>query len=177
MSCYCLCKLKLNRVTPSAPPSPPPSASAILSMIQQQEQHVDWEAPAALASVLCNDSNKRCIDCASPHQVEWASLGFGTLLCLKCAGFHRSLGVHITAVKSTTLDRWTDREVQCLVYGGNERYQSYYSLISIRATSVEDMHPTLPPLRGMEKYTVAQLLFYRYSKCLVRLAMIRCCDW
>jgi hypothetical protein len=31
-------------------------------MIQQQEQHVDWEAPAALASVLCNDSNKRCID-------------------------------------------------------------------------------------------------------------------
>ena len=174
MSCYCLCKLKLNRVTPSAPHSPPPSVSSILSMIQQQ--HVDWEAPAALASVLCTDSNQRGIDCASPHQVEWASLGFGTLLCLKCAGFHRSLGVHITAVKSTTLDRWTDREVQCLVYGGNERYQSYYSLISIRATSLEDMHPTLPPLRGMEKYTVAQLLFYRYSKCLVRLAMIICCD-
>lgn len=157
MSCYYLGKL--NRVTPSAPP--PPSSSAIQSMIQQQ-QHVDWEAPAALTSVLINDSNKRCIDCASPHQVEWASLGFGTLVCLKCAGFHRSLGVHITAVKSTTLDRWTDREVQCLVYGGNERFQLYYASISIRGTSTaEGILPTLPPLIGVEKYTVAQLLFYR----------------
>lgn len=170
MSCYCLlCKLKLNRVTPSAPS--PPSASVILSMIQQQQldqQHVEWEAPAALASVLSNDSNKRCIDCATPHQVEWASLGFGTLVCLKCAGFHRSLGVHITAVKSTTLDRWADREVQCLVYGGNERFQSYYASISIRGTSTAEEietihHPTLlPPLIGVEKYTIAQLLFYRY---------------
>jgi len=71
--------------------------------------------------------------------------------------------VHITAVKSTTLDRWTDREVRCLVYGGNERFKSYYATISISGSSAEDMPLTLPPLSGVAKYTIAQLLFYRLS--------------
>jgi hypothetical protein len=29
----------------------------------------------------------------------------------KCAGIHRSLGTHISKVKSATLDKWTDEQI------------------------------------------------------------------
>jgi hypothetical protein len=36
----------------------------------------------------------------------WASINLGLLLCLECSGVHRSLGSHITKVRSLTLDNW-----------------------------------------------------------------------
>ena len=38
--------------------------------------------------------------------VEWASLNLGIVLCIKCSGTHRSMGVHVSKVRSLNLDKW-----------------------------------------------------------------------
>eukprot|EP00899_Mesostigma_viride_P011742 jgi/Mesvir1/20569/Mv14813-RA.2 len=47
--------------------------------------------------------NQICADCGAPDPV-WASLNLGVLMCIDCSGTHRQLGVHISKVRSLTLD-------------------------------------------------------------------------
>lgn len=47
--------------------------------------------------------NSVCADCGGKLP-EWASLNLAVLLCIECSGIHRRLGVHISKVRSLTLD-------------------------------------------------------------------------
>ncbi|XP_058184029.1 ADP-ribosylation factor GTPase-activating protein AGD2-like isoform X5 [Rhododendron vialii] len=47
--------------------------------------------------------NNLCAECGSPDP-DWASLNLGILMCIECSGVHRNLGVHISKVRSITLD-------------------------------------------------------------------------
>ncbi|XP_051202955.1 ADP-ribosylation factor GTPase-activating protein AGD3 isoform X2 [Lolium perenne] len=49
------------------------------------------------------DGNTICADCGA-SEPDWASLNLGALLCIECSGVHRNLGVHISKVRSLTLD-------------------------------------------------------------------------
>jgi len=52
-----------------------------------------------------------CFDCDSPCGTHpWMSATYGVTLCLECAGVHRSLGVHVSFVRSLSLDQLTERE-------------------------------------------------------------------
>eukprot|EP01137_Pigoraptor_chileana_P032258 Opistho-2@21359 len=61
--------------------------------------------------------NRNCADCGS--DADWASINIGCTLCLECSGVHRSLGVHISQVRSLTLDRWRPEWIQQMQSHGN----------------------------------------------------------
>ncbi|OMJ78707.1 hypothetical protein SteCoe_21427 [Stentor coeruleus] len=49
------------------------------------------------------ESEYTCADCFTCNP-DWCSLNLGVLLCTNCSGIHRSLGSHISRVKSLQLD-------------------------------------------------------------------------
>ena len=77
---------------------------------------------------LANDimmANPLCADCGMPNP-DWVSLNLGVLLCIECSGVHRSLGVHLSKVRSLKLDSLSDSECRLLLALGNERANSIW---------------------------------------------------
>jgi Arf-GAP/coiled-coil/ANK repeat/PH domain-containing protein len=64
--------------------------------------------------------NARCADCGAAAP-EWASLNLCCLLCLQCSGVHRALGVHVSKVRSLSLDTraWEPAVMTLMAAGGN----------------------------------------------------------
>ncbi|KAG0256498.1 Arf-GAP with coiled-coil, ANK repeat and PH domain-containing protein 2 [Mortierella polycephala] len=64
--------------------------------------------------------NEVCADCKSLSPM-WASVNHGTVLCIECSGIHRSLGVHVSKVRSLNLDKWETEAVGVMLKLGNEK--------------------------------------------------------
>ncbi|KAM3176068.1 hypothetical protein ACTXT7_007234 [Hymenolepis weldensis] len=78
-----------------------------------------------IAELLKDEENKYCADCDAKGP-RWASWNLGVLLCIRCAGIHRGLGVHISKVKSLNLDSWEPQQVAMLKAVGNRRARQLY---------------------------------------------------
>jgi stromal membrane-associated protein len=71
-----------------------------------------------LEGLLKLDANRICADCGA-RGPRWASTMFGVFICIKCSGMHRSMGTHVSRVKSVSQDFWSEDEVDKMVDTGN----------------------------------------------------------
>lgn len=90
---------------------------------QRPSRNSYGENPDRLLQMLReNDQgNCWCADCGSGTKVEWVSINLAIILCIECSGIHRSLGTHISKVRSLTLDitSFTTDIVELLLLVGN----------------------------------------------------------
>ncbi|GEQ72441.1 hypothetical protein JCM33374_g6128 [Metschnikowia sp. JCM 33374] len=70
--------------------------------------------------------NKTCVDCKTAQHPRWASWNLGCFICIRCSGIHRSMGTHISRVKSVDLDVWTDEQVESMIKWGNDKCNQFW---------------------------------------------------
>ncbi|ANB13355.1 Age2p [Sugiyamaella lignohabitans] len=108
-----------------------------------------------LRTLLNDPGNKFCGDCKTSGHPRWASWSIGIFLCIRyvihlskyylwvvlrlldswtvctndaysCSGIHRSMGTHISKVRSIDLDSWSDEQIENMVKWGNKRANLYW---------------------------------------------------
>lgn len=92
---------------------------------KEKQKQVQDKCQVILGQLLREEDNKYCVDCDAKGP-RWASWNLGIFVCIRCAGIHRNLGVHISRVKSVNLDTWTPEQVACLQQMGNSKARAVY---------------------------------------------------
>ncbi|OCH94214.1 ArfGap-domain-containing protein [Obba rivulosa] len=106
--------------------------------MSKQDKATTERHAKTLRELLKRPENKVCADCKR-NDPRWASWNLGIFLCIRCSGIHRSMGTHISKVKSVDLDVWTPEQMASVQKWGN-RLANIYWEAHLRAGHVPADH-------------------------------------
>lgn len=114
------------------------SSSAVGASSKHNDHHTSVATSLIDVVMSQHESNSRCCDCGDSQTVEWISINLLCVICIKCSGVHRSMGSHVSKVRSLTLDSFTSPEILHLLRNdiSNANVNSIYESNDLQATKI-----------------------------------------
>ncbi|TYH90140.1 hypothetical protein ES332_A13G029200v1 [Gossypium tomentosum] len=124
-------------------PRPPSNVTSPNSHGTSEIEQTGYRAEPISSLLRKIPGNDVCAEC-SAVEPDWASLNLGILLCIECSGVHRNLGVHISKVRSLTLDVkvWEPSIVELFCTLGNAYCNSIWEGLLLKNESVDEPKAT-----------------------------------
>eukprot|EP01129_Flabellula_baltica_P015705 TRINITY_DN8097_c0_g1_i1.p1 TRINITY_DN8097_c0_g1~~TRINITY_DN8097_c0_g1_i1.p1 ORF type:complete len:463 (-),score=97.37 TRINITY_DN8097_c0_g1_i1:3-1391(-) len=131
--------------------------SKLLGDERENSSSESGEGKQSLYSLLDLDENQNCSDCLA-EDPDWASLTFGVFLCLDCSGIHRSLGSHISFVRSVALDKWEEEQIEVMARENNSEANSFWEKeLNVKKPAAFDS------LESKKEYIIAKYLKKQFT--------------
>lgn len=61
---------------------------------------------------------------------------------MNCVGVHRTLGAHLSFVRSVNLDAWNEKQLKCMTVGGNKKFKDFLAIYDLDNETIDYKYQT-----------------------------------